>query len=213
MAISKKIKLPNSPKVKAHCLKIGEIVYLWNQIHAVIFMSFSRIVGNNQEKSLKFMWDDAGSDNVQRRLVKAYLKGLPEHEALDEIIWYLCVIDDLSQYRNAFIHTPMLDSTIEGGVVPINFASKDSFMKNIKKIHEEKLFTKFKKDLIELNQFSFDVLKSFSGNKELPPRPVLRAFPDLPSGKQKRKNRRVTKSSSYQRGLAAALMGKLPLKK
>jgi len=207
MTIPKKIKLPNSPKIKAHCLKVGEIIYLWNQIHAVIFLSFLKIVGDSHEKSLKYMWDDAGSDNLQRKLVKAYLKGLPEHEALEEIIWYLCVIDDLSQYRNAFVHTPMLDSISGGEIMPISFASKDKFIKNIQEIHDGKLFTKFKKDLIVLNQFSFDVLKSFSGNKELPSRPVLQAFPNLPSSKKKRKQRKKVAGDGYRKALAAALLG------
>lgn len=152
------------------------------------------------------MWDEAGTDTSQRKIIKSYLAGMESNEVIDEIIWIMHVIDELSQYRNAFVHTPMLDST-SGILIPINFAAKVKYMDNIKKIHDGKLFVKFKKDIIEFTQYAFDVTKCFSSGKELPPRPLLRAFPDLPVGMRKRIRPKIHRASPHQLSLARALMG------
>lgn len=173
-------RLPLSKAQKAHAQNIGQIVIRWNELHQAFLNIFIHMLQNLY--SARKMWEEMPSDKSQRGLLKSYLEGLKEDHVITELIWIINKTDQLSPYRNSYVHVNVLRHTNEQKVSPDPLA-KQKNADRLKDAQTKKLFYPLKGDITALQQYTMRIWWAIAHPNEpalqvLPKRPVLQVFPD-----------------------------------
>lgn len=167
--------------------QIGEIVWAWNFLHGEFYGWFENLLGENSGAA-KHLWETAGSDTQQRKLLKALLEGIPSNEYHEDVKWVIEEADTLAQYRNSFVHTNFYYDFENNRVELLTRTSRANYVSKLTDIRRRKLFIPLRNDIIALSQRLLITFLCKHAARTLQERPSLEAFPSQKAG-TKKKNR------------------------
>jgi len=150
------------PKMRKHIAEIGEIVWAWNMLHSLLSGIFIVLCGkeSSNNRIVKSIWLSVASDSLQRKLIRDVLSSKDKSEFAEEVLWILKKADDLSQYRNSFVHTPFFtDDNNEFNF--INMGAKEKYINNLKGIKNSNNFLNIVNDIHNLSGYTANLLKIY----------------------------------------------------
>jgi hypothetical protein len=97
--------------IEAYCVKVGEVVYEWNDLHEKLAQLFAVVRVGDRQKALA-KWYSLDTDRAQRKKLRNavdnarpdFWRKLPE--ARGDLTWLLARADELAEDRHDAIHAP-----------------------------------------------------------------------------------------------------------
>ncbi len=165
---------------KQYAQDIGHIVIAWNMLQSAMFLWFRSITGLKFNVA-KELWECGASDKQQRNMLRTLSSQIEEENIRTEFIWILNKTDDLSQYRNSLIHTPMLIDFETLDVEVFDEVTKINHAERVKLIRNKRLFGRLKQDIENIEQYFLTIrsIKYKGSDHTWPDRPQLLAFPEM----------------------------------
>ena len=196
-----------------HNAKVSEIVWASNMLHGCLAIIFQELI--DKPFHAKAMWDTLSSDQAQRKLLRAWIEQslsrvpiqseFPDTDYfLKEILWVIREADSLTNYRNAFVHTPV--GSIKGQVIADMWSSKETHAHNIRIIEEKQWFVAIRNDYYDLWEYARAIIACHIRKivSALPERPQLRGPPsEAPYNTRNIQNQKKTKRPSRRQSSRA----------
>lgn len=192
-------KYQHGNKVKAHITKVGEITWAWNRLQAAFAWIFIGFVSTKENQVGRVIWNAIASDKAQRDILLALCKDKLNKAQYAEICWAVDQANKLSSYRNAFIHSPMLQNINDGELSPNRISTPEKYAQKIEDFYKMGNYRDLRGDILQLEQFVMEIYLHWSGAKiSLREKPISRVLQPLPLAK-KNKGRRGAKKAPASR--------------
>ena len=166
---------------KRHAQFIGDIVIACNGLHSFFFICFYHALGISF-KEAKALWECGGAgDKQQRNLLRTVVNLIKEEKLRTEIVWALNAADDIGEFRNTLVHTPVKFNPRTQELSPIETAAKFAHLQRMHLMQSKKLLTPLIDDVRCLELYMVYVVTGLTSDKPvtLPKRPALLALPLL----------------------------------
>ncbi|MGY6661673.1 MAG: hypothetical protein ACXIVO_05065 [Glycocaulis sp.] len=198
-----------------HTKQIGEIIYLWNRLHAQLFMIFWSLTDRESHEFSSGIWHSIQSDSTQRQMVETAANLKLGKRLAGHVSWICRGHERLSRYRNAFAHVGFY-AHYSDGFVPEYFSSRKSALALFEEMPKKEIFNKLRGDLMALTLYAEDVaLRIFYNLKSSASpwfeRPRLQLVPTTPRKPKKAQNRILSaKTQSPSRNRSGMNRGDAP---
>jgi hypothetical protein len=117
---------------RPYAIKLGELVFVWNELHHNLSVLFELVVQSPSRKMGMAIWHSTDSDFAQRKMLRAATERASQltTSQRDDILWALNRIDEsLRHDRNDALHSPfafLSDVPDMTGLLTVPHPSSDS---------------------------------------------------------------------------------------
>lgn len=197
-ALNRDMPRPFKPAIKKHAKEIGEIAWAWNGLQAQFLSIFSMLVDKTTLTPGINIWHVVLSDKTQRDMLIAVAKArLPDdNPILQEILWTCSKAGELSGYRNAFVHAPIVYMAKGKGYTAVvnPFATQPTQARKFADRTFSATYKHLLSDLIALESYAGAIYfcARSPAHLDLPERPLLFILQDKGMSKARKTKRQKT---------------------